>query len=84
MKRSIIQAIENVEKAHFRTQQDTGSNLNAMLIWRALRKELGLPDLNVSDLRKYNEVTEKYELPKNSRLIENLDKIWKINYETQN
>lgn len=52
--------INEVEKAHFRTNQDTGANLNALLIWNLVRKHVGLPRLEVDDLPAYCEAHETY------------------------
>lgn len=45
-----LEFVEQIEKAHFRTRNDTGANLNALLIWNCVRKHVGLKPLTVEDL----------------------------------
>jgi hypothetical protein len=54
--------IERVEKAHFRTNEDTGANQNAMLIWNLVRAEAGLPPLDLRDLPAYCETHKMYHV----------------------
>lgn len=46
----LLEAIEIVEKAHFRTHQDTGANFNAMVVQNHFRRLAGLPRLSTVDL----------------------------------
>lgn len=47
----VLEFIERIEKAHFRTNSDTGANSNSLFIWNLLRKEVGLHRLIPDDLR---------------------------------
>lgn len=59
-KRKLLQMIERVEKAHFRTVEDTGAHPCARLIWNIVRQEAGLPPLELSDLHSYCERCGSY------------------------
>lgn len=48
--------IAETEKAYFRTQGDTGANLNALFIWNRVREYAGLPPLELKDLPALCEV----------------------------
>lgn len=54
--------IKRVESAHFRTNEDTGANLNAILIWNMVRRHVGLPRIDIDDLPAYCETHEKYHV----------------------
>ena len=41
-----------VERAHFRTEYDTGANSNALFIWNMVRRFAGLTRLDIQDLSK--------------------------------
>lgn len=56
----LIKLIDQVEKAHFRTVDDTGANSCAMLIWNIVRNEAGLPRLQLSDLPAYCKSCKRY------------------------
>lgn len=66
---SVRDAMLAVEAAHFRTQKDTGSNPNAMTVWNALRRRLGLPTLTKEQLPDW---PDHYAMPKDSALLANL------------
>lgn len=51
----LLQLIADVEKAHFRTQGDTGANSNALIIWNCVRRYAGLPRLEREHLPDYCE-----------------------------
>lgn len=67
-------ALVAVENAHFRTNKDTGANPNALLVWNALRRQLGLPWLSLDDLPKYDAERKGYFAPDDSKLLVNLKK----------
>jgi hypothetical protein len=69
--RPLLDFIREVEDAHFRTECDTGANLNVLLIWNLVRKEAGLPWLQKSDLPTWD--GEKYAMPADSRLLSNVE-----------
>lgn len=48
----LLDFITDVESRHFRTQYDTGANMNAMIIWNMVRKFAGLEELTRDDLRQ--------------------------------
>lgn len=52
-RQSLLIIIEEIEKDHFRTNEDTGANLNALLIWNIIRGKAGLPRLRKDDLPAY-------------------------------
>lgn len=56
----LIEFINKIEASHFRTQEDTGANLNAMLIWNQVRKLAGLKRLQLDDLASYCSECDKY------------------------
>lgn len=60
--KSILELIETVEKAHFRTQEDTGANSNAILIWNCVRRFAGLPEIFRSDLPGYCHTHDCYHI----------------------
>jgi hypothetical protein len=66
---TLLTFIERVERAHFRTVEDTGSNLNALLIWNAVREHAGLPRISRDDLARYDETTGRYVTPEGSKLL---------------
>lgn len=66
------EAILAVEAAHFRTNEDTGANLNALVVWSAFRRAIGLPPLSWSDLPKWDETKHEYVVPEGSRLMAHL------------
>jgi hypothetical protein len=55
-----LKFIESVEKAHFRTNEDTGANPNALLIWNLVRKNCGLAPLSKDDLPAYCQTHKTY------------------------
>lgn len=59
-KDSLLSFIHEIEQAHFRTEHDTGANLNARLLWNALRRYAGLPHIRAKDLRYYDEARDEY------------------------
>ena len=48
----LLEFIADVESRHFRTQYDTGANINTMIVWNMLRKFAGLDELTRDDLRQ--------------------------------
>lgn len=54
--------VKEVERHHFRTEHDTGANLNAMLVWNIVRKHVGLPPLSKKDLPRYCVHHDTYHL----------------------
>jgi hypothetical protein len=46
----LLKFIEALEKAHFRTKDDTGAHPNAMMIWNRVRVFAGLEQLTLDDL----------------------------------
>lgn len=55
---TLVEFIEDVEKRHFRTGHDTGSNPNALMIWNMVREVAGLERLTQDDLiRRHAEST---------------------------
>lgn len=54
--------IKDVESRHFRTNEDTGANLNALMIWNLVRKHAGLPKLETDDLPAYCATHDTYHL----------------------
>ncbi len=56
----LVGFVERVESAHFRTNEDTGANPCARLVWNILRQEVGLPYLEEKDLPAYCIVHKKY------------------------
>lgn len=50
MTQDLLALVERVEKAHFRTHQDTGANPCALMVWNIVRQEAGLPRLTSRDL----------------------------------
>ena len=42
--------VAKMEAAYFRTNEDVGANLNALLIWNCVREHLKLPKLDLNDL----------------------------------
>lgn len=52
--------IKKVEEAHFRTNDDTGANLNALFIWNLVREHVGESRLEWRDLPAYCETHQKY------------------------
>lgn len=51
-KMSLQDFIVDVESRHFRTNQDTGANANALMIWNMVRDYAGLDELDEDDLRQ--------------------------------
>lgn len=58
----MIKFIHEVEQAHFRTEHDSGANLNAMMIWNIVRNKAGLPPLAKKDLRAWCDRCSKYHV----------------------
>ena len=69
MNKELLKVIEEVEKSHFRTNTDTGSNLNALVVMNAFRREAGLPYIGKDDLPRWNDLEEKYVQPIESKLL---------------
>lgn len=69
MNKELLRIIEEVEKVHFRTNKDTGANLNALVVMNAFRREAGLPYIGLDDLPKWDEQEEKYVQPEGSKLL---------------
>jgi hypothetical protein len=57
-----LAVVARVEKSHFRTNHDTGANLNVLMIWNMVRKHFGLPRLELDDLPKYCVKHDRYDL----------------------
>lgn len=67
---SLLDAIREVETRDFRTDTDSGSHPNAMLILNRLRRMAGLPhDITIKDLPYYD--GHEYVMPMGSRLLAN-------------
>lgn len=60
MSESLEDFIARVEAAHFRTQDDTGANECALLIWNMVREFADKPRLRRRDLRSYCEPCKTY------------------------
>ncbi len=56
----LLAMIEDVEKAHFRTVNDTGAHSTAMLIWNIVRKHAGLSPLTLADLPSWCQKCRAY------------------------
>lgn len=69
----LVKIINEVEEAHFRTNQDIGSNLNALIILNSFRRKCGLVPITRDDLPAYDEKSDKYIMPENSSLVRNLN-----------
>lgn len=59
--------IAKVENAHFRTDVDTGTNSNAMMIWNLVRSHFGYPPLKKENLpafcathNRYHKIVKEY------------------------
>lgn len=59
---SIRTVIAEVERAHFRTVDDTGAHPNAMLVWNAVRRHAGLNRVTLADLPAYCATCMEYHL----------------------
>lgn len=46
----LLNFIEKTERAHLRTEHDTGANFNALLLWNQVREFAGLPKIRRHDL----------------------------------
>ena len=68
----VARVFEAVERAHFRTDQDTGAAEHALVIWNAARKHAGLPYISKADLPKWDGT--RYAMPKDSNLLTNKKK----------
>lgn len=69
MNKELLRVIEEVERVHFRTDKDTGANLNAICVMNAFRREAGLPYISKADLPTWDEQDEKYVQPADSKLL---------------
>lgn len=58
----LIEIINEIEAAHFRTQHDTGAAPQAMLVMNCFRKAAGLPPKTISDLPRWCESCKQYRL----------------------
>ena len=65
----VLAAIKAVESAHFRTNEDTGANQRASLVWSALRRQFGLPMIARDDLPAWDEARGGYYMPEKSKLL---------------
>ena len=65
--------VEKIERAHFRTDEDTGANLNALFIWNLVRKELGLDNLQKSDLPSYCNICDNYHIGECKKLAKRVE-----------
>jgi len=65
----LLDAIKAVELSHFRTENDTGANPNALMIMNAFRRQANLPRIYETDLPYYNEELKGYYMPENSNLL---------------
>jgi len=54
-----LEFIADVERRMFRTEHDTGANINALMIWNMVREHAGLPKLQVLDLTIGEEYCDK-------------------------
>lgn len=54
--------IEKVEKAYFRTDEDTGANWNALFVWNRVRDHVGLSQLRKEDLPAYCQIHRTYHV----------------------
>ncbi len=59
---SLLSFIKSVEDNHFRTDTDTGANLNALFIWNRIREYAGLEPLRLEDLPSYCKVCDNYHV----------------------
>ena len=66
---SLIDAIREIERRDFRTNEDSGAHPNAMLLMNRLRKMVGLPEITKRDLPASNGKT--YVMPPDSKLLAN-------------
>jgi hypothetical protein len=48
------------ERAHFRTDQDTGASPAVMMIWNMVRRHFGKTELKVGDLPAFCTTHDKY------------------------
>jgi len=55
--------VNKVQREHFRTDQDTGANPNALLIWNLVRKHAGMSPITLDDLPTYCEMCSRYHYP---------------------
>lgn len=54
--------IKQIEESHFRTNEDTGANSNALFIWNLVRQHIGLHILRLDDLPAYCSAHGKYHV----------------------
>lgn len=54
-----LEFIADIERRFFRTEHDSGADLNALMIWNLVRQEAGLPKLQVLDLTIGEEYCDK-------------------------
>src|SRR6266540_2438292 len=66
----LLVLITEVERDHFRTVEDSGANLNVLLIWNIVRRHAGLPRISRDDLPAWD--GNRYTMPAGSRLLANL------------
>jgi hypothetical protein len=69
---SLWNVLAEVEAAHFRTINDTGAADQARVVWNALRRRLGLPEVGKYHLPQWD--GEKYAMPADSALLANVAK----------
>jgi hypothetical protein len=56
--------IENMERSYFRTNEDTGANLNALFIWNLVREYAKMEKLAWEDLPAHCKVHNTYHVIK--------------------
>lgn len=56
--------IAEVERQHFRTDEDTGANSNGLMIWNLVRKEFGYVPLMKQDLPAFCTTHKCYHIIK--------------------
>ena len=58
----LVRFIDDVESRHFRTEHDTGANLNAILIWNCVREYAGMKRITVKDLPAWCKKCKEYHV----------------------
>ena len=66
---TILDFIRKVETNYLRTNIDAGATENALLMLNTARSMIGMPNITIQDLPKWN--GEKYVMPPNSNLLAN-------------
>lgn len=57
-----IELIADIESRLFRTIHDTGSGINTLCVWNAVRRNAGLTGIRLSDLPHFCETHKKYHV----------------------